>query len=399
MMDPNHLNTAVSALCASLCNGAWRSTLVACIAIAGSTCLSSRNRTLRHAFWLTAMAAMAWVMVAPALTGSLTDMLLPDSMVNALRIDSFEMNGINRWIQWFVVVGYTVGAIVMAGRFVASHSLLFTLRENTTPIRRSEILDMVRDLSAQVGVRRETVVLSSTAVRGPGVVGMLHPAIVLPEHIAEKYPLDTLGPILIHELAHIRQRDHLINSFQRLAGILLFYHPLYWFISRQLAAERERSCDDFVVRITGSSKRYASCLAEMAEHLTGRKPRRRHNDTMTDTEQRLDDLVTHDSVSAGPSTVVLATLVMGAVVVALLASASRVVYTSAADAVTALVVPTTGVNETNVRRRGGSRVGNKASFRLGTVGRWRIDSQVAPTYDAVKGKSRKGNVPPTGGAD
>ena len=62
---------------------------------------------------------------------------------------------------------------------------------------------------------------------------------VLPEHIAEKYPLDMLEPILIHELAHIRQRDHLINAFQHLVGIGLFFHPLYWLICRRLGSERE----------------------------------------------------------------------------------------------------------------------------------------------------------------
>lgn len=399
-MNLSLLDSLAGTLFSGLCNSVWRTTLVACAAMLGTACLPERNRTLRRAFWLTALAAMAWVMATPALMGPATRFLMPESVVAFLQFDVFPLdsdplytatgNFFDRWVPWLVALSWTAGAVLMAGRFISSRAGLFLLRENAKPVNRAGILDMVRDLSAQVGVRRKTVVLSSRSVRGPVVVGITHPAVVLPEHIAEKYPLDMLAPILIHELAHIRQRDHLVNAFQHLIGIGLFFHPLYWLICRRLVTERERSCDDFVVRLTGSPRRYALCLAEMAEHVTGYKLSNRPHEPLTDTEQRVDALVSRKSVSPLPSTAALVTLMAGAFLVTMPVTVSRIVYEPRQlSAVAASESVSTGVGETPTPGIPVEhRTGNSASFRLGNVGRWQMDSETAPTYGAVKRVSR-----------
>jgi beta-lactamase regulating signal transducer with metallopeptidase domain len=425
-LSPNLLDALVRDLFSGLCNGAWRTTIVACVAVAGAACLPKRNRTLRHALWLTALAMMVCIMAAPTLMGRMAGRVLPSPAVRLMQMDLIPLNaeslpaavdgaafgryigaaldGSIRWIPWVLTGLWSIGAVIMAGRFITSRAGLFLLREKARPVRRAGILDMVRDLSGQVGVRRETVVLSSRSVRGPVVVGVTHPAVVLPEHIAEKYPLDMLEPLIIHELAHIRQRDHLFHAFQHLAGIALFFHPLYWLICRRLDAERERSCDDFVVRITGSPRRYALCLSEMAEHLTGHRFSSTRNRPLTDTEQRVEDLVSNKSVSPRPSTAALTALAVGAMLVTLFVSASRVIYypdrPGAADGqeVAAVLNVPLDVRDGGLAIPTAARTGNRASFRLGNVGRWQMDSQVAPTFGAAKGVNRREDTS-TGGAD
>jgi GWxTD domain-containing protein len=76
--------------------------------------------------------------------------------------------------------------------------------------------------------------------------------------------------ILLHELAHIRRYDYLVNLLQVFVEGLLFYHPAVWWISGVMRAERENCCDDLVVGVTGGALEYASALTALE---TRRSPR------------------------------------------------------------------------------------------------------------------------------
>jgi uncharacterized protein (TIGR03435 family) len=81
-------------------------------------------------------------------------------------------------------------------------------------------------------------------------------------------PAEQMEALLLHELAHIRRYDYLINALQNTVEALLFYHPAVWWISGHMRQEREMCCDDIVVAITGDTQSYARALAEIgaAEH-------------------------------------------------------------------------------------------------------------------------------------
>ena len=78
-------------------------------------------------------------------------------------------------------------------------------------------------------------------------------------------PSVQIEALLLHELAHIRHHDFLINLLQRLAETLLFYHPAVWWVSEQIRRERELRCDDLVVAILGESRPLAEALLALAE--------------------------------------------------------------------------------------------------------------------------------------
>jgi hypothetical protein len=70
--------------------------------------------------------------------------------------------------------------------------------------------------------------------------------------------------ILLHELAHVRRHDNLINLLQRLVEALLFFHPGVWKLSAWVRLERELCCDRLVIRHTREPLAYAETLALLA---------------------------------------------------------------------------------------------------------------------------------------
>jgi GWxTD domain-containing protein len=129
--------------------------------------------------------------------------------------------------------------------------------------RLAELADGVR-LSVPVAL------LETVRVDSPVVIGYLKPAILMPLGLLAGMPADHLEAILLHELAHIRRRDYLVNLLQTVAENLLFYHPAVWWISGVIRAERENCCDDLVVAVRGDAHRYAVALTALeSRRITG----------------------------------------------------------------------------------------------------------------------------------
>ncbi len=118
-------------------------------------------------------------------------------------------------------------------------------------------------LSRRLHIGRAIVLLESTLVDVPTVIGWLKPVVLLPASAVAALSPQQLEAILAHELAHIRRHDYLVNLLQTLVETLLFYHPAVWWLSRRIRIERENCCDDLAVSLCGDPVAYANALADL----------------------------------------------------------------------------------------------------------------------------------------
>jgi GWxTD domain-containing protein len=121
-------------------------------------------------------------------------------------------------------------------------------------------LDAIR---VQMGVSRIVKLLESSLTVVPMVVGHIRPAVLFPMGLLTGLPPEQVELILMHELAHIRRNDYLVNTIQTFIEGLLFYHPAIWWLSRVIRAEREHGCDDMVVAAGHSAETYALALMSL----------------------------------------------------------------------------------------------------------------------------------------
>lgn len=119
----------------------------------------------------------------------------------------------------------------------------------------------VARLSRRLRISRPILLLESSLADVPVVLGHFRPLILMPVGLLTGLPPEQIEAILLHELAHIRRDDYLVNVLQRLIEGLFFYHPAIWWISRVMGSEREHCCDDVAVFIGGNAHEYASALA------------------------------------------------------------------------------------------------------------------------------------------
>jgi hypothetical protein len=73
-----------------------------------------------------------------------------------------------------------------------------------------------------------------------------------------------LRAVLAHEEAHVRRRDSLVAVVARVNRCVFWFHPLAWWLERELAQLAEQACDDAAVAATQDREQYARTLLDMA---------------------------------------------------------------------------------------------------------------------------------------
>ncbi|MDB5337844.1 MAG: blaR1 6, partial [Planctomycetaceae bacterium] len=98
----------------------------------------------------------------------------------------------------------------------------------------------------------------------PILVGIIRPLILFPASTLAGISTEQLEMILLHELAHVRRWDNLINLIQRVIEAVLFFHPAVWWLSNRVRLEREHCCDVAVLTHISVPQDYAEMLVQMA---------------------------------------------------------------------------------------------------------------------------------------
>ena len=96
----------------------------------------------------------------------------------------------------------------------------------------------------------------------PLTVGWLRPKVLLPAGW-ERWPEDKLQAVLAHERIHVRRGDWAVGVLAGLNRSIFWFHPLAWWLERQLAQLAEQASDDAALLVVGTEP-YARALLDMA---------------------------------------------------------------------------------------------------------------------------------------
>jgi len=169
---------------------------------------------------------------------------------------------------WVWILGTPLMLVVLAMGCRGSHRL----RRGCAILAEGWLVELSQELQHSLDITRQVALAVSHNVLTPILVGAIRPIILLPPVMLTGCSPEQLKMILLHELAHVRRRDALVNLGQRLIEALLFFHPMIWVISRWVRAEREECCDAIVVEQTGNAREYAEALAQLASATPGTVP-------------------------------------------------------------------------------------------------------------------------------
>ena len=110
---------------------------------------------------------------------------------------------------------------------------------------------------------RDALILESCEVAGPVTLGVLRPALLVPQGFFHNCPAPDLLAALAHECAHMRRRDFLKNLLYEIASLPIAFHPVTWIIKSQIAQTREMICDAMATHTVIDTHTYTTSLLRL----------------------------------------------------------------------------------------------------------------------------------------
>jgi bla regulator protein blaR1 len=156
---------------------------------------------------------------------------------------------------------------------------------------------------------------SSAALVEPALVGVFRPVLLLPHGIDEHLTRAQLDAVVAHELTHWRRRDNLTAGLHMLVEAVLWFHPLVWWIGARLIEERERACDEAVVREGHEGRAYAEAILNVCERYVASRLECAAGVSGADLKRRVLEIARNKVMSALPiqKQLLLATLALATV--------------------------------------------------------------------------------------
>jgi beta-lactamase regulating signal transducer with metallopeptidase domain len=155
--------------------------------------------------------------------------------------------------------------LVLAALVVALARIAWIAR-TAFPVRDPAWHASVSALARSLAITRPVRLLRAAGSAMPMTWGLFRPVILVPAD-ADLWSAERRRDVLLHELAHVKRYDFATQLLTRIACACYWINPLVWLAATRLRVERERACDDHVLRAGTLASDYAGHLLAIARSL------------------------------------------------------------------------------------------------------------------------------------
>lgn len=150
-------------------------------------------------------------------------------------------------ITKILFVTWLLGLMIMLSINLYAVIKVRNIKLTAQPITDTQILALFDNCKSKCNVRRKVRLYKSSNIDSPIMFGIINTYILLPAKTLESFSSQELEFILLHELIHCKSKDILINYISNLILSLYWFHPLVWYVIKQMDLEREITCDNQVL--------------------------------------------------------------------------------------------------------------------------------------------------------
>ncbi len=224
---------------AALFDHLWQSTLFAGVITLSMPLLRGNSAAIRYWLWLVASFKFLVPLSALSVIGEMLSPVVPapaTALILAIRPAAAPFTAMAT-----VPAGLSIadGLLVVWGAGAATLAFAWLLRWRTVNSALRNAQPLIIDAPVPVH--------SSNSLLEPGLAGIFHAVIILPQGITRLLSPQELRAVVAHEVCHLRRRDNVTGALHLVSQTIFWFYPPIWWIGAQLVQERELACDELVL--------------------------------------------------------------------------------------------------------------------------------------------------------
>ena len=187
-----------------------------------------------------------------------------------------ETAGRQSSIGWPAVIFWIwLSGVVLLGARLAWGATRLARRTRREPrVRDPGALALLEECRTTMGVRLRLKLAETDQVDSPALFGFWRLNLLLPPGTIRHLNRAELRHVFLHELAHVRRGDVLLNWLTTLLQVVYWFNPVIWFAFARMRADREMACDAMALDRAGSTDRaaYGATILKLVNGLQSTRP-------------------------------------------------------------------------------------------------------------------------------
>lgn len=154
-------------------------------------------------------------------------------------------------VDWRLIIAivWLCGVIVFAVIHVGSCMRFRRKLNDAQPVENLATLKVYNHCLTLLNIKGSRMRLVETdIIHSPALYGMFRPAILLPQNSEDRYLPEQLRYVLLHELAHYKRKDIIVQGLCIVLQTIHWFNPLIWYAFYKMRLDAEIACDEQVLK-------------------------------------------------------------------------------------------------------------------------------------------------------
>jgi bla regulator protein BlaR1 len=193
------------------------------------------------------------------------------SPINVSGLFSSVLNkiDIDYWVLFYIWIG---GVAALTVYTIANNIYFWVKVKDGKLFTDHKSMKILAECKEKLGVNTNISIIQTTGVSIPAIFGVIRPWLLIPDTVLNNLKSNNLRYVFMHELAHLKRKDILVNWVVLVLQIIHWFNPLVWIAFNKMRADRELACDSEVLSHLeeGEGKNYGHTILDLAEIISGR---------------------------------------------------------------------------------------------------------------------------------
>jgi bla regulator protein BlaR1 len=132
--------------------------------------------------------------------------------------------------------------------YIIAINILFVVKlRNHSECDRQDIIILLEECKSRLKINLKVPIVYYKHLKSPMLSGIIHPKILISSEIVDRLSEEELKFVFMHELAHIKRMDLLVNVVCMLIQAVYWFNPMIWYSIYKMKQDCEISCDATVL--------------------------------------------------------------------------------------------------------------------------------------------------------
>lgn len=147
-----------------------------------------------------------------------------------------------------LMFGWAGGVFILLSQMLRHQFRLNRWVNQTMEVPPAYLMGLLEECKGVMDVQKPVRMLVKSRFHTAALLGWRKPCLLLPENMIQSMKREEVRLVILHELAHVKRNDILLNWIMILVQSIHWFNPMIWMAMKRFRADRELVCDDMVMK-------------------------------------------------------------------------------------------------------------------------------------------------------